>query len=183
MDREILYFDEATYDYFLNKEKELFKTIHKLETLVNISIGENEIKSYRDFLNNPFDFMVELYWERYNSFYPPNSNIEDVFVRNSKVTRSEVDGLKQLFEKQLKDMQHHALKINKKVVSGIKKDSFNKYLNESKRAEYEALKKFIDSANVLSEFHCDQQIHLMRFATNKLQMEGLKVTPNYSLYV
>jgi hypothetical protein len=182
MDREILYFDEATYDYFLNKEKELFKTIHKLETLVNISIGENEIKSYRDFLNNPFDFMVELYWERYNSFYPPNSNIKDVFVRNSKVTRSEVDGLKELFEKQIKEMQHHAPKINKKVVSGIKKDSFNKYLNDNKKAEYDAVKKFIDAANGLKEYGCTGGVHLMHFSNGRLRLKGLEVIPNYSQY-
>ena len=94
-----LWNDTTTYQIFLNKEKDLMKTIARLSNLVDISIGENEIESYAKYLDAPFEWLYKTYWSKYSNFYPPTSDPKSTFIRNAKVTEAEVNGLKVLFDK------------------------------------------------------------------------------------
>jgi hypothetical protein len=178
-----LYTDLATYQSYKKKEDELIKHFDKLEAVAVASVGDGVIKDYKLFYANPYEYLVDEFYDLYASLYPKHLSKELVFENATKVSKGELENHKRNMERIKATMSKFAPEVTKNGLKiNLKESDFDKYLNPEKEQEWKDLVSFIKAANKLSKYGCNEQIHLMRYALNKLQMDGLSVKINHSLF-
>lgn len=181
-----LYNDTATFTIYEKRENELHKILKKLEDIADSTLGKNQIDNYKLMLSSPAEYFVEMYWELWaKKTSPPHFDKGLVFEAQTRVSKNELTNLKLQFDSVLNELGRFAPTVNAKgLKSNLKKEMFDKFLNEKKRNEYEALLSLLKSAKEMEVFGgCSGGINLMRFCGNRLRMEGLEIVPNYNLYI
>ena len=81
----------------------------------------------------------------------------------------------------MQSLKGYAPDVTKKgLVSNLKAEMFNKYLDESKRDFYDAIQDFIKSAKVLKDkYKASGEVHLQRYCNELItdSYSNLKVNP------
>lgn len=181
-----LYNDTATFTIYEKRENELHNILKKLEDIADSTLGKNQIDDYKLMLSSVAEYFVSRYWELWaKKTSPPHFDKSLIFETQTRVTKNELTNLKLDFDKLMNELGKYKPTVNAKgLKSNLKKEMFDKFLNESKRSEYEALLSLLKSAKEMEAFGgCSGGINLMRFCGNRLRMEGLEIVPNYNLYI
>jgi hypothetical protein len=179
-----LYTDLATYQSYKKKEDELIKHFDKLEAVAVASVGDGVIKDYKLFYANPYEYLVDEFYDLYASLYPKHLSKELVFENATKVSKEELENHKRNMERIKATMSKFAPEVTKNGLKiNLKESDFDKYLNPEKEAEYKAIISFIKASEKLAKYGCSGSNYLMNFSNGKLLSKGLKVVPNNSLYI
>jgi hypothetical protein len=162
-------------------QSELNGYLNELKELANQSIGIGKVDNVKKLIENPAQYLVEMYRQLYLNNRPLHLDFPMIFENETSVKISQLEALKVKFAKTFKAMSIHSPEINGKgMTSNVKSESFDIYLDNSKAKHYEALKRFLDSLEALKEYQrLDGYFHIAR-AVNSLQMSntGLEISVN-----
>jgi hypothetical protein len=176
----LLFVDDKQYLKFKQLEKTCFNVVNQLLAKAEISLGKDQVDDISKLLDNPSKYLIERYSELFSKYSPPVTNKIYLFESMTRVTLVSLDALKQMFDDTSKAMGKYAPAATKTgLESKLKREHFNKYLNESKRPYYEALNSFIDSANNLQKYGAEGSLHLQRFCSDIEQDDNSNITINF----
>ena len=165
--------NENEYRRFLAMETKLLSYIEDLRDIATKTIGVDEVEDLQSYLKNPLGYLQNEYWSLYSNLFPPMANKELTFKNNSIVSISRINELSALFTNLNVQMRHHKPTITKtSVVSGLDKEFFNIYLDSNKKAHYNALKSFLDSAKELNKYAEVNGLNIIR-STQNLLLDGI----------
>jgi hypothetical protein len=175
----IIGFNQSEFDRFKQIETDLFNFKDDLLELSDHAVGADKITDLKKYLQDPINFLVDLYRTLYITNKPDTADFKGIFQTETRIPLSKVKEIKDLFDARMKALGRHAPIINgKEIISTLKKDSFNIYLDETKREHYETLNLYVDSYKKLATLtNVGGSIHCIR-AVGSLQMDGIGVKIN-----
>ena len=146
-------FDEDGYNNYLAKEEVIFNTYDNLIELAIKAIGDEKLlKDHAELLENPFEYILNIFWDEFCRNEPQHLERELVFKSKSNLTRGQLNSLGDTIKAKIKQMGDYAPKVSKTgITSSLKKDEWNIYLHENKKEEYKIVKQFIDISIELRE--------------------------------
>lgn len=159
-------FRDKAYDILQRREAEAMEILNALEGTARRAMGpQYKIANYEAFLKNPFHYLVHEYAKKHLSL-PEHLDPSPQFESQTGISKMSVKNLHDKWKEAVRVMGSHAPVVAVKgVTSGLKKESFNIYLNPEKKDEYEATKAFVESAKILLEkYYAKSPINLQRFA-------------------
>jgi hypothetical protein len=166
----------------MKKEDEFFKLFNRLEAVAKNAVGDDVIENYKLFYAEPYQYLVDAFYELYSTLYPTHLSKEQVFENATKVSKNELEQLKENVERVKATMSKYEPTATKKGwKSNLKESHFDKYLNPEKEQEWKALTEFIKASEKLSKFGCSGTNYLMHFSNGKLLSKGLKVVPFFAI--
>ncbi|TLP75697.1 hypothetical protein [Maribacter sp. ACAM166] len=177
-------FDADGYKKYLTKDEEVFNTYSELTKLTTKAIGDFKmITDQADFLESPFDYTLEIFWDKYCQNEPQHLDRELVFKTKTNISREQFNALESSIKATIRQMVVYAPKVSKTgLKSTINKDDFNIYLNENKKEEYDLVTKFMDTAIELhSKFNATMIAHVVRYHQGIL-LEGLNPVINVQYF-
>ena len=179
-ERTLLYNDETTFLNYKKNEDLMFKALNNIESHYKqcmVSAPTN----YKHLLDNVPQTLVFEYWSAYcMSYLPEHLDHEQIFESQTRITVFALEQLQNQFWMYYNKLGDHKPTINAKgVVSNLKQESFNRYLNPAKKDHYKSLKDFIDSAKALEKYGANGGINLIRYSSDLL-LNGLEVQINYN---
>lgn len=163
MKKELIYFDQQNYDGWLAREQEARETFDSIVSLAQQALATDKIDIVQ-LMENPREYVVNKYFDMYSTTIAPNVDKERWMLSQTTVNLSRFEALAKTYKDQVQRMKKHAPEITEKgFVSGLKKESFNWYLDESKRKHYEATKNLLEGINSYREFPHGGEAHIGRF--------------------
>ena len=176
----LLFTYEITFNTYKAKEDQVFKIVNDLKVLADASLGLNKIDDWKAFIDNPAEYLVQMYWTLWGEqFNPPHTNKEALFFNSNAIGIERLIELKQNFDTLQLELKEYAPTISKGgLTSNLKKEMFNKYLNPAMEQEYNACISFIEASNRLKPYNATAMYHLQRFYSDGLRMDGIEIKPN-----
>ena len=177
-------FDDYHYNLYLDLEQRIYKVYEQLKVIADESLGVNKVNigAYLKGKNSA-DYLVNEYANLWLSGFAPHLSREHLFTQQTNVSIEGVMQLRIKLDTYLEKMGKHAPTINSKgITSNLKKSAFNQYLDESKRAKYEALTNMLDCIEALRKYYPNgNNINFVR-AYDDLQFDGLGIKVNLSRF-
>lgn len=175
-----LYNDENMYQTYKKNEDAMFKALDNIEGYYKQCMASAP-PNYKHLLDNVPHTFVHNYWTAYcMSYLPGHLDKEAIFEQQTTITVFLLENMQTRFFMYYNKLGEFKPTINASgVVSNLKKEDFNRYLDPAKKEHYKALKNFIDSAKTLEKYGAKGGINLIRYSPDLL-LNGLEVEINYN---
>lgn len=166
-------FDNDQYHHQTRTELLLFKAVDELKELAESVLGKDKVDNVKALIDNPTQYVTNLYWELYCDYMPAHLNKHHVIQQHTGISISMLEHLKN-------EINGYYSKLNKKPIinangtqSAIKKGDYNIYLDDSKKDHYNALKDVLNSLDNLRKYTTvSTGKKLMHLIPNDLQISS-----------
>ena len=152
MEKTVIGHRTDEYERFLKLENELKELCGALETKAKEILGVDGIDDFVSFMSGPYDYLINDFFRLYGGNEAPHIDRERFALSKVTIDKREIDALAKRIGELLKLMQRHRPSFTPNGMKwNLEKSSFDMILDESKRDEYELVKKFVDTAIELRE--------------------------------
>ena len=163
-----------------NKAKNIVTNICETiaEDLPNVDLD------YLQLFEHPAEYVILEWWKDNKNFFPNNADKAKAFSNVANTDLQELHTLVLQFQDVAKRMKAHKPTIEKNNIKwNVKKESFERRLDQKKKDHYNALNNFLESAKKLQEYEQGNgNLHLVRFSPN-LQFQNMDAVINNYKFV
>jgi len=183
--KKVIGFQSELYDSMKKAETEAMECVAELESLSKKVMGEDyKVKDYVAFIKDPYRYVVQEFKDKFYSHLPDHLNPELAFQRNVSVSDSDFSAVLKTYKLCLKALGVFAPEVTiEGLKPGVDKKKFNIYLDPAKKDEWDALEKFVEASEKLTEqSHTQLPIALIRFCPKLMFDRNGVVKPNPDSY-
>ena len=184
MSKTIIDFNDYQYNIMLDLENNINNVYNKIKELGEQALGIDKCNMVELLKSsNPAEYIVNEYAELYLQDFPKHLSPSHLFLQQTKVSLEAFKQLKLQLDEYLAQMGNHKPTINAKgVKSNLKKEKFNIYLNENKKAYYNLLENLINLIAEIKQYNgVSNSIQLVR-AYPDLLMDGTELKINVAKF-
>ncbi len=182
--QEVLFYDNEA---FINKQKqetEITESIYKLKQLYNKALGAKANVDYSRLTKDAVGYIVNEFWSVHCSNMPEHLNRYTIFFSQTSISEADIQSVFDTYKVSCNKMAHvhgkDALPKATKTDITFKENRYPKYLDETKKKQYEMLKRFVTIANKLQD--TQGSIHLVRYCPD-LTTNGFKIAINLHRFI
>lgn len=151
--KKLLGIDQESYEYYKRIEKEILEELKQLEQYANITLGKKEVDNWKQYLDNPVEYLVNNYWMAYCTHLPNHLDKIHTWQQQTRLNEMQIKATANNFWRLVDQMREHKPIINASGVTvNVKKESFSIYLDQSKQDHYNALNNVLRSIEKLKKY-------------------------------
>ena len=149
-ERILLGNDTRALTHVTSLENRLRYLLSKMNVIAEDTVGKGMIASQTDFIAEPLTYLSELYWEQASQYHMSNSSRVDVFLATGKTTSAQINSMGSESRDIMRQLGKNKPTLSKKgIVSNIKREDFNVYVDESKVETYRNTIKLLNISKKL----------------------------------
>ncbi len=183
-DKEILFHDDVAFKNKDAQEKQITESIYKLKQFYDKALGDKANVDYSKLVKEPTSYIVHSYWNAFCKDKAPHLNKVTIFTSDTGITEADIQNVHNEYKVSCNRMEHvhsvDALPIATRTDITFKENRYPKYLDESKKKQFELLKKFVAIANKLE--NTQGAINLVRYCPD-LTTNGFKISVNLHRFI
>jgi hypothetical protein len=146
-------YNTAAFERLAQIEKELFAAKDELIELSEQTCGINKITDLKKFLEQPGQYLVDLYRTLYLSNRPEHLDFKTILENETRVSISRINEVKVRYDKATLEMRNHAPTLNADTMtSNLDPKAFDIILDPVKKDHYNALKSFLYAIENLKNY-------------------------------
>lgn len=177
--------DTISFQRYQRIENDLKNILNQLEAKHKEVLGKDIKIDYKAYLVAPSDYLVSTYWQNYCSELPSHLNKKSIIFSQTNIDVNEAELLGIIWNENSLTMRADCLpKITLKGVKwGVRKELFNRYLDDSKKDHYNALQSFLEAYENLNKYENLQGLRYLPRITRNYTAHNLELGINPELFV
>jgi hypothetical protein len=177
--------DTTSFQKYQKIEDDLKTILSKLVTKHEEVLGKDEKIDYKAYLVAPSEYLVSKYWDVHCSNLPNHLNKKAVILSHTNIDVDDVVMLSKKWSESILLLRADCLpKITSNSVKwSVKKELFDRFLDDSKKDHYNALKRFLDAYYELTKFENIEGLRYLPRITRNYTTNNLKLGTNPESFI